>query len=126
KAAADISPPDDVPPGELFDWPGRINVYRYGLTQFADLFTPRQLTALTTASDLVGEARERALNDALAAGMEEGAPLEGGGAGAAAYADAVAIYLSCAQVRTAMTDSHLCRWNSTGEKVQHMFGRQAI
>ena len=31
----------------------------YGLTTFGDLFTPRQLVALTTFSDLVQEARER-------------------------------------------------------------------
>ena len=36
----------------------------YGLTQFADLFTPRQLTALTTFSDLVKEARQKVLEDA--------------------------------------------------------------
>ena len=34
-----------------------------------DLFTPRQLVALTTFSDLVGEAREKALADARAAGL---------------------------------------------------------
>ena len=41
----------------------------YGLMTFADLFTPRQLVALTTFSDLVGEARERVKCDALAAGL---------------------------------------------------------
>jgi len=30
--AARIVAPDNAPPGELFDWPGRINVVRYGLT----------------------------------------------------------------------------------------------
>ena len=34
--------------------------------QFGDLFTPRQLVALTTFSDLVQEARERVKRDALA------------------------------------------------------------
>ncbi len=41
----------------------------YGLTTFGDLFTPRQLVALTTFSDLVQEARERVQRDALAAGL---------------------------------------------------------
>ena len=54
-----------MPPGELFDWPGRINVFRYGLTEFSDLFTSRQLLALTTFSDLVIAIRERILTDAL-------------------------------------------------------------
>ena len=39
----------------------------YGLKTYADLFTPRQLVALTTFSDLVQEARERVLEDAQAA-----------------------------------------------------------
>ena len=40
----------------------------YGMSDFwSDLFTPRQLTALTTFSDLVHEARELATRDALAA-----------------------------------------------------------
>ena len=41
-----------------------------------DLFTPRQLVALTTFSDLVQEARERVKRDALAAGLpDDGKPL---------------------------------------------------
>ena len=31
----------------------------YGLKRYGDLFTPRQLVALTTLSDLITEARER-------------------------------------------------------------------
>lgn len=124
--AASVPVPDDVPPGELFDWPGRINVYRYGLTKFADLFTPRQLTALATFSDLVLEVRERALADALTAGQPAGSRLEDGGTGAAAYADALAVHLSAAVARIAMSNCNLGRWNPVGEKVQHVFGRQAI
>ena len=37
----------------------------YGMTTWSDLFTPRQLVALTTFSDLVQEARERVQRDAL-------------------------------------------------------------
>lgn len=126
EAAAQVDLPDDVPPGELFDWPGRINVYRYGLTQFSDLFTPRQLTALTTFSDLVGEARERVRQDALAAGMEEGDTLEGGGSAAAAYADAVATFLGMGVSRMTDIANALCRWENTKEQVRNLFGRQAI
>ena len=43
---------------------------------WGDLFTPRQLVALTTFSDLVQEARERVKRDALAAGLpDDGKPL---------------------------------------------------
>lgn len=30
--------------GDIFDWPGRMNVVRYGMGKWEDLFTPRQLT----------------------------------------------------------------------------------
>ncbi len=69
----------------------------YGMTTWSDLFTPRQLVALTTFSDLVQEARERVKRDALAAGLpDDGKPLRDGGTGATAYADAVAVYLAFA------------------------------
>ena len=67
--AAAITKPVDYPQGELFDWPGRINVVRYGLTEFHMLFTNRQLVALTTFSDLVTEARTLAESDAQSAGL---------------------------------------------------------
>ena len=63
------------------------------MTRWADLFTNRQLLALTTFSDLVIEARERVLSDTLAAGAPAGDRLESGGTDAEAYADAVATYL---------------------------------
>lgn len=124
--AADVASPASAPDGELFDWPGRINVVRYGLTKFADLFTPRQLTALTTFSDLVAEARERVEHDALAAGMDLGNRLDDGGTGAAAYADAVATYLGLVVSRCTDYWSALCSWHNTGEKMRNTFGRQAI
>ena len=69
----------------------------YGLATWGDLFTPRQLVALTTFSDLVQEAREQVQRDALAAGVpDDGTALRDGGTGATAYAEAVGVYLACA------------------------------
>ena len=126
--AADVVRPEDVPGGEI---PGQALGFRvraYGMHDYADLFSPRQLTALTTLADLVAETRERVLHDALAAGKAEGAVLEAGGSGAAAYADAVATYLALGVGRLASTNSSLCRWNSapSKESVTDTFGRQAI
>jgi putative DNA methylase len=74
----------------------------YGMKTFGDLFTPRQLTALTTFSDLVQDVRAEVLRDALAAGLAgDVRGLEEGGSGAAAYADAVATYLAFAVDRGA-------------------------
>lgn len=111
-SAAEVARPDDVPAGELFDWPGRINVYRYGLTQFSDLFTNRQLVALTTFSDLVIEARTKVLQDC----------------GSQPYADAVATYLGMAISRTLNKSTSICTWDSSPkmEAVRGLFARQAI
>jgi putative DNA methylase len=69
----------------------------YGLTTFGDLFTNRQLVALTTFSDLVLEVRERVRQDAVISGLpDDGVPLADGGTGASAYGDAVALYLGFA------------------------------
>ncbi|RLS88265.1 MAG: DUF1156 domain-containing protein [Planctomycetota bacterium] len=105
------------------------NCTPYGLTSWGDLFTPRQLVALTTFSDLVQEARERVQRDALAAGMlKDGKSLNDGGVGAAAYADAVGVYLACGISRSADFWSSLCIWANQpkNELVMHLFGRQAI
>lgn len=99
----------------------------YGLTTFGDVFTNRQLVALTTFSDLVTEARERVQQDALAAGLpDDPSGLEEGGTGARAYADAVAVYLGMIVSKSADYWSSLCSWHNSGEKVRNTFGRQAI
>ena len=86
--------PNWAPTVEISHWPGRTNVVEYGLTTFGDLFTPRQLVALTTFSNLVAEATKRILGDAVAAGLSgDGQPLRAGGTGATAYAEAMAVYL---------------------------------
>lgn len=124
--AACIERPVDIPNEELPYDPRALWTPSYGLTKFSDLFTNRQLVALTTLSDLVGEAREKILADALAAGMPEGERLEKGDTGAAAYADAVATYLALAVSRTADYCNALCTWNTERDTVTHLFARQAI
>lgn len=99
----------------------------YGLTTFGDLFTPRQLVALTTFSDLVQEAIALCHSDARNAGMEDDPRgLEEGGTGAKAYAEAVGVYLGLAVDRQANRCSNLNFWDKKGENVQQVFARQAI
>jgi len=99
----------------------------YGLTTFADLFTPRQLVALTTFADLVGEAMECVRRDAQAAGLpDDGVGLNDGGAGATAYAQAVGVYLALGVSRLANRLATLCMWNRIGETIEQVFARQAI
>ena len=80
----------------------------YGVTAFGDLFTPRQLVALTTFSDLVSEAMRRVREDAVAAGLpDDDRALRDGGTGARAYAEAVAVYLAFAVSKVADRGSSL-------------------
>lgn len=99
----------------------------YGMHTFGDLFTPRQLVALTTFSDLVREAIEKCRQDALTAGVaDDGIGLDAGGTGATAYAQAIAVYLAFAISRGADWGNSLSRWESKAQVPQQLFGRHAI
>ena len=124
--AADVERPEDLPMGDIFNNPRNFNTLTYGLTKFSDLFTNRQLVALTTLSDLVTEARNKVLEDAKAAGLSLGERLEDGGVGAEAYADAVATYLALGVSRQSDRLCSLASWQSIGDKVRNVFARQAL
>ena len=126
--AADIAAPLRLPGGKLAENPRWFSPPQYGLTKFSDLFTNRQLVALTVFSDLVSEAREQVLKDALASGFSPGGRRSDDESGAESYADAVATYLGMAVSRLASTNSALCRWNSapSKESVSDTFARQAL
>ncbi|MFO0888326.1 MAG: hypothetical protein U0790_04165 [Isosphaeraceae bacterium] len=117
------------PDVEFFQDALGFRVGNYGMTRWSDLFTPRQLVALTTFSDLVGEARDRIRRDALAAGLPDGdLGLDAGGVGAKAYAEAISLYLGIAVARYTNASSSLCSWNP-GEKkedIRFTFSRQAL
>ena len=105
----------------------RVNVSNYGFNIFADLFTPRQLVALTTFSDLVAEAQACVRRDAIAAGVpDDNRPLRDGGAGATAYAEAVGVYLAFALDKIGDRCSTICGWDNTRDSIRNTFGRQAI
>ena len=105
----------------------RVNVSLYGLTTFADLFTPRQLLALTTFSDLIAEIIEEVEVDAVKAGRgKDGVGLADGGVGAKAYAQAVGVYLGFSVDRLADRGSSVCSWVKGNTGVRSTFGRQAI
>jgi len=119
--------PEWKPDVEISHWPGRTNVVEYGLTTFGDLFTPRQLVALTTFSELVGEARERIRRDAVAANLpDDDTPLDAGGTGARAYAEAVSVYLGLVVGRAADYWTGNATWEPGGGFVAHAFTKQAI
>jgi putative DNA methylase len=105
----------------------RVNVSNYGLDVYGDLFTPRQLTALTTFSDLVPQAISRVHADALATGMaDDGRGLDANGNGATAYAEAVGVYLAFIHSKLIDISNALAPWGNIQECPLHLFSRQAI
>ena len=99
----------------------------YGMPTYCDLFTARQLTALTTFSDLVGEARDRALADARQSVLPaDNCHLADNGGGAIAYADAVATYLAFVVDRMSMYGSTQATWLPKDNAIRSAFNRQAI
>ncbi|MEX0385767.1 DUF1156 domain-containing protein [Spiribacter onubensis] len=122
-----IAAPDDVPETSLPDKALSFRVQEYGMLKHRDLFTPRQLVALTTFSDLVMEARERVIADAIAAGIaDDGLGLDDGGSGPTAYGDAVSTYLALVLGRGADYWNSNATWEPSGGFVAHAFTRQAI
>lgn len=127
EAAARTAKPEWIPEGSMVEDARAFTPFLYGLTKWGDLFTPRQLAALTTFSDLVQEARERVKRDALVAGLpNDNKPLAAGGIGATGYAEAVGVYLGFAVSKTTDYCCALCDWHTSGEKIGHLFSRQAI
>ena len=99
----------------------------YGLPTFGDLFTSRQLVALTTFSGLVGEAIEHVRSNAAAAGLpDDGRPLRDGGTAATAFAEAVAVYLGFVISKIANVGSSIASWMSDRGAFRETFARQAI
>jgi len=82
----------------------------YGLSTWGHLFTSRQLTALTTFSDLITEVQAMIVNEG---GREE-------------YAQAVSLYLAFVVDKSADIQSSICTWINTLGAIRNTFARQAI
>ena len=95
------------PRGELPNQALGFRVQGYGITQWHQLFTERQLTMLTVFSDLLSEfqASIRIRDE---------------------YADAICTYLALAIGRTAESSCSFTWWENLGEKIPPLFSRQAI
>jgi putative DNA methylase len=127
EAAASISVPEDLPVGSLpsntrwFSPPG------FGLTEYTDLYTPRQLLLMTTLCDLVIDVMEQISKDAVTAGMpDDKTSLSAGGTGAYAYGQAIGVYLALVIGKLANFQSSICTWDNRKGNVRAAFTRQAI
>ena len=110
--AADVVRPNNVPEADLPDQALGFRIQGYGMHTWSDLFTNRQLAALTTLSCLVEETRNRIVKDG----------------GEASYGDAVATYLAFTISKVADNSSTLCTWrpDAIKEGINHVFARQAL
>lgn len=125
--AADVPMPMDAPESALPDQALGFRIQSYGMLMWRDLFTYRQLTALTTFSGLVKDAREQARLDAVASGMaDDGVGLADGGTGATAYGEAVGVYLAFVVDKLSSFHSTVCTWNTIRETINQTFMRQSI
>lgn len=104
---ANVEKPDEYPTGLLSNDRRALWVPLYGYDTFDKLFTNRQLTALSTLSALVREARQQVIDDG----------------GSEAYANAIAVYLAFAVDRQANYSSMVNTWAGF---ITQTFGRQGI
>ncbi len=127
QAIAESAKPEWKPDLAMPENPRWFSPPLYGLKTYGDLFTPRQLVALTTFSDLIGEARERIRADALQAGMPDDAHgFDAGGTGATAYAEAVATYLAFAASRAYDYGCTISTWRPKDNAMRAGMSKQAI
>lgn len=119
--------PDSRPQITISGTTQYLGIKPYGIDQFDQLFTDRQLVALNTFSDLVNEVRPKIENDALQACFsDDHKSLAAGGSGARAYADAISVYLYFCVGKLADLANSLCGWEPGAQCPRHLFGRQAI
>jgi len=106
---ADVEKPMDYPEQEMNqDTPDLVSGRGYGITHWHQLFTHRQLTALTTFSALINDVQKQVVADG---GTKE-------------YSEAIATYLAFVVDRQANYSSTGNAWS--GDFIVQTFGRQAL
>ncbi len=124
---ANIPVPQDIPDTYLPEKALGFRVQLYGMMKHQDLFSSRQLTALTTFSGLVSKALQKIESDAIKAGLiNDETPLSDGGTGAKAYAEAISVYIGFLVSQLSNHNSTICTWNSPNEQMRSTFARHAM
>ena len=116
RSAAEVGRSRESVEGTLSTNPRWFSPPAYGLTEFSDLFTDRQLLALATFSDLVIAARALVHRAGRSAGVSE----------CQAYADAIATYLGFAVSKALARNNTMCSWESGMDRLRGSFQRQAL
>jgi len=116
--AAESAVPSGFPDSDLPEEALGFRVQNYGIRKHGQMFTPRQLTAMVTLSDLVKAVREDVRRDAGIAGLPD--------VEAEAYATTVVTFLALNLNRCADLGNSLCTWNPSDQVLRNLFKRQAI
>ena len=116
--SANFALPNDYPDTDIPEKALGFRVQLYGLNKHYKLFTPRQLTAMVSLSDIIKEIRNDVLADTRNAGISQ--------QNAEEYSKAITTFLALALDRCADFNNSLCRWTAGNQKVMNLFGRQTI
>ncbi len=104
--------------GKIEHWSGCTNCVVYGLDEFEDLHTERQLKALSTFSNLLDKVEDQIVSDALSKRNDDAFAKE--------YAAALRVYLGFAVSKAADKWNSMTSWDNSRQSVGHLFTRQAI
>ena len=115
--------PKNVPETDLPEQALGFRVQLYGMVKHRDLFTNRQLVALTTFSNLVQETRDKVLQDVLD-NLQGSERIES--SNVREYANAVAMYLGIGVSKLADYNCSNVTWSQSRDQAAHAFTRQAI
>lgn len=126
--AAEINAPKNLAHGELPIFPKRFSPPSFGLNDYADLFTNRQLVFITTMMDMAKELQVDVEDAAKEKGFaDDGISFADGGTGALAYAEAVRMTLVLTVSKLLDRCSNLCSWStSSGGALRNVFSRAAM
>lgn len=102
--------PDFIPQQKIPLTSYKISGLAYGITYWHELFSPRQLTIHTSLCQALEKICKQILQDG----------------GDAEYADVIRTYLALAIGRNVDSCSRYTTWQNVGDKVAHVFSRQAI
>jgi putative DNA methylase len=121
--AAKEAKPAWSPEGPLPTDARAFTVCLYGMGEWRDLFTKRQLAALTVLADIAREALAQIARDAKQ--CSEFSELARS-TSATPWADAIFIYLAFAVSKAVDRNSALCVWETSMDRMRGTFGRQAL
>lgn len=105
-------------------------VQQYGVTDYKQLYTPRQANALYAFATAIDEIRAEVLRDAALHLPSDDRSLDEGGEGSRAYADSVCAILGLMLGKMAQSNNILVRWfvdpRSGGGKATPAFDRNVV